>query len=85
MRRPEARPPEGGPPPGTCSHSPPARRSSFKSLSHPVRGEGQGQPMSSAATLSRGNSQPCPWGVGGGREVLTFHLVPFDKEEKEKC
>lgn len=40
--------------------------------------------MSSAATLSRGNSQPCPWGVGG-REVLTFHLVLFDKEEKEKC
>ncbi|EAW64033.1 hCG1996544, partial [Homo sapiens] len=45
--------PGGGPPPSACSHSPPERTSCFKSLSHPVRGEGRRQPVSSAAAFPR--------------------------------
>ena len=82
MSWPEARPWERAPP-RSCSHSPPARMSSFKSLSHPARGEERRQPVSPVPTFSWPTSSPAPWGMGSW-EALTFHMVHFEKKEKEK-
>lgn len=57
--------------------------SSFKRLSHTVRGEGRGAARERGHHLLEANSPFWPWGVGSP-EALTFHSVLFEKEEKEK-